>query len=281
MLIGDNSQLACDSDESIDTRFSFTDWERASVQRLRLACLEKGIRYISLFELVKYVLVVESSVQDSDEQADAKRLQIALSRIQKRRAWEKRHGLDQIDGDVALQQLLEAKPKYFAPTYLKDKEGHNVVGHNIAHSPPVGTKDKDSIYLAAEQRRWDLAAADMNEARRGMALVCVANGELTVFRAMRYLRLTLLARENLSDMHCNRIRRVYAEVPSFLTHFISPAKRMLPRKINDRLTIVGNLAELEDSFIAEKDDALTLTAWMASRKAIHDETLSRLTLDDL
>ena len=272
--------------EGTDTRFSLTDWEKDSVIRLRDACVEEGIQYKSIFELAKYVLVTKSMADDSDPKADEKRLKSALKRLRKRRNWELKHGLSDMDPVAALYDLLESEPNYFVGRYIRDKEGHSVVGHHLAFAPTeflFSTKENKAKYLIAEQLRFELAAPDMDEARQGVGMVCIANGKLTLPRALKYLKMLSVARENLQDMHCHRIRRIYGEVPGFLGSLVKHAVVMLPKKIANRLVVFSKVADLEE-YIDKVHDTrndqanVPVREWIRDRLSVYEETTKRLSI---
>jgi hypothetical protein len=234
-------------------RFTLTPWERDSVIRLKAACEEENVAYRSIFELAKYVLVVKSSAKDTDPDADSKRLQAALKRMKKKRAWEAKLGLEQADPQALLEEIDAAVPGYFVNHFLTDTEGHRIVAHHHAYAPTrfiYSSKENHAKYLKAEQWRMELGAADMEEARCGMAMVSITDGKLTMAKALSYLKMLPKVKANLEEMHSQRIRRIYSQVPSFLSHLVQPAKGLLPSKIAKRITVVPSMTSLM-KYIAE------------------------------
>ena len=260
-------------------RFALTPWERDSVIRLKAACEKENVAYMSIFELAKYVLVVKSSVSDSDPDADAKRLQCALKRMKKKRAWEAQLGMENADPLVLLQEIDAVVPGYFVNHLLTDNYGHRIVAHHHAYAPTsfiYSSKENHAKYLMAEQWRAELGAADMEEARCGMAMVSITDGKLTMKTALSYLKMLPKIRANLEDMHSQRICRIYSQVPSFLAHLIRPAKLFLPSKIADRITVVPSMTSLME-FIAETGtETESVREWAMTRALIYNETVEKL-----
>ena len=157
-----------------------------AVIALKKSCDEETAAYNSIFELAKYVLVSHSSVSDSDPKAKHKRTQIALKRIKKRNSWSKKLQMENIDPHAALVEIEKECPAYFVNQYTTDTEGRVVVAYHNAFAPlDFVTSGNENVakYLAAEQYRLDLAAADMEEARRGISMVSITDGKLTTKRA--------------------------------------------------------------------------------------------------
>jgi hypothetical protein len=264
-------------------RFTLTPWERDSVIRLKGACEEENVTYRSIFELAKYVLVVQSSVKDTDPDADSKRLQAALKRMKKKRAWEAKLGLEHADPQALLEEIDAAVPGYFVNYFSTDTEGHRIVAHHHAYAPTsfiYSSKENQAKFLKAEQWRMELGAADMEEARCGMAMVSITDGKLTMAKAFSYLKMLPKVKDNLEDMHSQRIRRIYSQVPSFLSHLVQPAKRLLPSKIAKRITVVPSMTSLM-KYIAETcPETESVREWAMKRTLVYNETLEKLKLLD-
>ena len=265
-----------------DSRFTLTDSERQAVQALKEACDKDGVVYKHVFELAKYALATHSSADDTNPKAAEIRLQAALTRMKKRNSWRQKHGMDQIDPHAALVELESLYPGYFFNTYSQDSHGHMVVAHHHAHPPTdfvLKSKQNLAKYLVAEQYRLDLGAADMEEARRGICMVSITEGQLTTKRAYKYIRLVAKAADNLKDMHSNRIKQIYSEVPSFLSHLIRPAKIILPQKVASRINVVGSLDDL-DKFLEHdsKKNNKSAQEWALERLEKYQETVARLVI---
>lgn len=284
-----------------------TDEERQAVVALKEVCDREGIHYENVFQLVKYVLVVHSSVpDDSNDSEDKKkkafelRLVKALKRLKQRHAWVTKNNIHTINAKEALLELYQVAPEYFVMDYGTDLEGRVVVAHHHAY-PPTDYVCHNTLqrakFLAAEQLRMDLAAADLDEARRGIALVSITDGKLTLARAWTYLKLcAAIAKDNLSDMHQHRIKKVYSQVPSWLVHLVAPAKRLLPQKIAGRIHLCKSMQELHshvptttsrneeeavdaaNGLSSSSSSKVTLTEWIDVRMKKYQETMENLSL---
>jgi hypothetical protein len=264
-------------------RFLLTDEEREEVAALKGACEANGVNYRSVFELAKYVLVVRSQVKTTDPKVAEKRTELALKRLKKRRAWEVKYKMDTIDNLQAIKEIEEAAPGFFVVRYTKDREGHNVVGHHHAHSPywyMFAGDDHLAKYLAAEQWRLDLAAADLEEARKGIAVVSVADGHWGIMGGYRYLRVLTKAKDNVNEMHPNRVRRVFSEIPVFGHHLIETGKRMLPKKIADRIRVHHTVPLLEENLVkaVPGQDPMDIVAWCEERNAVYEESVRKVAI---
>jgi len=135
-----------------------------------------------------------------------------------------------------------------------------------------------SKFLAAEQYRFELAAADLDEARNGFTVVGITENKGSLRVAFRYLRFLLKSRENITDMHPHRIRKVHAQLPSFVAHLVGTAKGLLPAKIASRVKIVGSMKQL-NSLLQEPTNTDTSTIeWLLEREAKYQDTIMNLDL---
>ena len=264
-------------------RFTLTEEEKEEVLALKKACENDSVAYRSVFELAKYCLTVRSLVEDGSEGAAKKRTKLALQRLKKRRKWESEYNMDQIDNMEALKEIDKAAPGFFVVRYSRDKEGHNVVGHHMAYAPydfMFASKENLGKYLAAEQWRLDLGAADLQEARKGIAVVSVADGLWGIEGAYRYLRVLTKANDNVNDMHPNRVRRVYTEIPVFGHHLIEGGKRLLPKKIQSRIIVHHTIEHLEEKLCkaAKGGDPMTIVEWCEQRNAVYEESVEKVRL---
>jgi hypothetical protein len=261
-------------------KHSLTDWERASVVRLKRACEEQNIAYKSVFELAKYVLVTRSVCKDNDKHADQKRLQAALQRIRKLRTLEKTMGLDSIDPLSAVDEIHQHSPGFYNTNYKQDKEGHWIVAHCYEYPPSdfvLASYANCAKFLKVDLHRMELAAADMEEARRGMAVVTLADGNMTLPKAIKYGRMVLHVKEFMSELHSSRIRKIYSQVPSIISHLINPAKKVLPKKIVERIKVVPRIADL-DKYLVKESQEVSLRDWIVQRAAVYNETVEKLKL---
>lgn len=257
-----------------------TETENKAILALKKACDTEGIPYDNAFQLFKYVLVVQSSFPDTPkdpDKAETLRLKAALKRLRKRVAWLERHGLQKINGKDALLEINELSPDFFLSHYTTDKQGRVIVAHHKAYPPTkyISTSPQNKAkFLAAEQFRLDLAAADIDEARRGIAMVTITDGQLTYHRAFHYLRMcAAIAME--SDMNMHRIKQVYSQVPPSLVRLVEPTTLLLPSKIASRISLFGTMEELhlQVNRQPEKHEA-PLSEWIDERMKKYEATIA-------
>ena len=190
--------------------------------------------------------------------------------------------MDQIDNMQATKELDEAAPGFFVVRYWTDKEGHNVVGHHMAYAPydyMFASKENLSKYLAAEQFRLDLGAADLEEARKGI-VVSVADGLWGIGGAYKYLRVLGKASDNVHDMHPNRVRRVYTEIPVFGHHLIEGGKKLVPKKVRERINVHHTIEDLEVKLCKaqEGENPTTIMQWCEQKNALYEQSVRLVTL---
>ena len=259
--------------------FTLTEEERQAAVALRQACREQGIHYDHDFQIVKYVLLVRSSVADTHPQAAQLRLEAALKRLKKRNAWVQKNQINAIDPVQALQQVEQVCPKFMVNSFATNQQGCVVVAHHHAFTPIKWmsvSRENRAIFMASEQYRLDLAAADLAEARRGVAFATICDGEMTLGRAVQYLRLCAsIGNDNLSSMHPHRIKYIYSQVPAFISHLVNPAKRLIPRKVAERIQVLQSMKELRKCMVPAEPEP-TAMEWAAQRQAKYQETLEKL-----
>lgn len=265
-----------------DPRYTLTPWERESVKQLKDACEEHGVTYKSIFELAKYVLVSKSVAKDKDPKADAKRLKEALERITRKRQWEKDMGIDQLDISDVYQELYDAAPGYGLFNYRHDREGHAIVSYQFAYAPSKyvceSQENADKGVMVA-QKKMDLAAADMEEARRGIALVGICDGKVGMTEALNYVRMLKACKGATGEMNATRVRRVYVQAPSVLVKMVNVAKMLLNKKLRDRLVLFSTVPALEKKLKIDTEQRdLTAQDWFKERTKIYNETVNKLTL---
>jgi hypothetical protein len=174
-----------------DMRYRFTDAERIAVTELKEACDREGVQYKNLFDLAKYVLVSHSVAKDSNPKAAEIRLKEALKRIRKRNKWMEKKGLHGINPRDAFSEIYKEHPAYFISDYASDKEGRVVSAVEWPSHPldyMLASPTNYSTFLASELFKWDLAAANMEEARRGICIVFLCHGRMSLKGGLRYLR---------------------------------------------------------------------------------------------
>lgn len=266
-------------------RFTLAAEERELVAALKDACDNEEVKYRSIFELAKYVLAVRSQIKDNAKDALQKRTKLALKRLKKRRKWETHHGMDKMDSMQNMKEVDKAVPGMFMVRYTTDQEGRVVVGQHVAYSPcdfMFANKGNLAKYLSAAQWHMDLGAADLEEARKGIAVVAVADGLWSMKVAYRYLKILTKASDNAKDMHPNRLRCIYAEIPVFLHHLIEVGRKLLPKKIAERVKVYSTMNELELSGNLSKaqegTDPMTMMEWCEQRNAIYMESVEKVRL---
>lgn len=273
-----NDKACTKPQQQHDMRFTLTEEERESVLLLKAACEEEDVQYKSLFELAKYVLVSKSSVPDSDSKAETKRCRIALERMKKMRAWEKKYGLDRINPLAAMEEAEALSPEYFVNDYVKDRdEGRVVVGHAPSRGNWIhASKEKLAVWFAQEVWRIDLAAADLEEARKGIAIVVRWGTDgFSLKKAVKYIRDFTRCKDVLQSMHNHRIKRIYVQVSPLASKFVNIVKNFLPNKIASRVVVISTIAEL-DELVERVDGTMTARQWFTERSKVYTETLSKL-----
>lgn len=265
-----------------DARFTLTEWERESVERLKDECDKHSVEYKSLFELAKYVLVVQSSVEGNAEKDEQKRLSLAFERIKGRREWEKRIGIDKEDPLEALLQYEVLSPGFLIFAFDKDHENHAILAYSKFHCNPKAIKENKASAYAGFLCWYDLAAADMEEARRGLAIATMArqteNMTNKTTRLWNYVNACAAMKDVMKPIHNHRVRRIYSTAPITTRVFIDMIKKILPRKLKDRIQTFASQEDLEEVlYPCEKGDR-SLSQWVAERSAIFQETVEKLSL---
>jgi len=279
---GHNGEIK-ENGTNVDMRHTLTQWERDSVIRLKEACEKDGIEYRHIFELAKYVLVVKSMVDDKDPEVDEKRLQLALKRMRKKRSWEKYHGLHVVkDKHAALQEFEAACPGYHVTRYRRDVDGRRCIGCHHAFAPTTyihAKKENMQKFLVVEHWALDIAAYDMEEARRGIACFSISEDKLTPTRSVLYLRFLFTAKENIKDMHNHRLTKLYAHGPAIFAAGIRQALKILPKKLSKRVTVVGKMSDL-DQYVSEQspEEPNAIFDWYAESDKAYNETVQNLKL---
>uniref|UniRef100_A0A7S3LLT9 CRAL-TRIO domain-containing protein n=1 Tax=Aplanochytrium stocchinoi TaxID=215587 RepID=A0A7S3LLT9_9STRA len=221
-----------------DPRYTLTDFEREEVLALKTSCDEVGIDYDSIFELAKYCLV-SSSIQDTK-----KRRADSLNRLKKKRAFEKKHDLESLEVFECVKILQENMPDWAVSCgKIGDKQ---CVGYSSGGTDPGFFKRVQNaleIVCKVEFTRYDLAAADLEEARRGFVVV----GSMKGLKAnpISAARMGISLKVLFDKMNANRIKNIYAESPRALAYFASMVLNVFPKKIRERVDIAGSISELK------------------------------------
>ena len=273
-----------------DLRWKLTEEEKEAVRQLKEAADNEGIYYQNLFELAKYALVVRSLEKD-----DEKRLEVALRRLRNRHEWMNHHDLWSVDKVAAHAEIGDrACPAHFVQRFERDiAHDRTVVALHMAHSPLhyiEKSPEHYSKYLAAAMYRMDLGAVDMEEARRGMVLAAISEGQLTFGRGWKYMKFMKKISGDMKDMHPHMVKAVHAEFPSLVAHMLPAVKRVLPQKVADRLHVYSsikdmskNLERFNEETSSDDDDEeiddMTAEEWARRREEKYQETVTKLSLD--
>ena len=271
-------------DDQGDMRWRLTAEEKKGVRQLKEAADQEGLYYKNLFEIAKYVLVVRSL-----EKTKEKRHEVALRRLRKRHAWIKKHQLEEIDEVAAHAEIGdEACPQHFCQHFVRDRMHHRaIVGTHMAYTPLSyinASEENKRKYLAAAMYRMDLGAVDMEEARRGMALATISQGQFSLGRAWKYMRFMKQISPEMKDMHPHTVKAVHAQFPSLVAHLLPAVKHVLPRKVADRIHVYASVEDmgknLEQSVKSNPGNMeLTASEWASQRSVRYRETVAKLSLD--
>lgn len=264
-----------------DMRHSFTDSELIAVSALKEVCDKEGIYYKHLFDLAKYVLVTHTMADDSNPKAGDIRLKASLKRLRKRDKWMEKNGIKSVDPHQACLEIYNEFPDFLINHYATDKEGRVVLATNWPNHPgdyALASKDNCAKYFAADMFRFDLGAADMEEARRGVCMVQICDGKMSVMSGYKYLRFLAKAKDLMYDMHSNRFKQIMFEVPPVVSKLVKMGKLLLPPKIASRVNCVSSVAEMEPHLVRFNDADMGQGEWFQKRNQKYQETLENLSL---
>lgn len=220
--------------EVSDPRFTLTAFEREEVTHLKHACDEEGIPYTSIFELAKYCLV-SSSIKNAE-----KRREDSLNRLRKRHQFEQKHGLVEMDLMKCVEELEENMPGWAIS--CGQIQGKWCVGYTSETANPSYMQNAFKTICKVEMSRFDLAASDLEEARRGFFIVGTGKGlKANPFRCMR---VAINLRVLFDRMHANRVKGIYYEVPQAIAMISSLFLAVVPSKIKDRITLGNSLKDM-------------------------------------
>ena len=96
-----------ETDGSADPRYTLTDDEHYHVLRLKELCDKEDVAYKSIFELAKFSLV-NTSIKNAN-----KRLKESFNRMRKKREFEKKYGLNELDLFESLAVVEEGMPNWY------------------------------------------------------------------------------------------------------------------------------------------------------------------------
>lgn len=208
--------------------------EKEEVRHLKEACDVKNVKYRSTFELAKYCLVC-SSVKDPK-----KRRAEAFSRLKKRRAFEEKHKLDDINLLEAVESMEENMPNWSVPCGKID--GKWCVGYTSQTANPSFMNSNFQILCKVEMNRFDLAASDLEEARRGFYII--GTGKNLKGNPLKAARTAINLRVLFDKMHANRVKGIFYELPKSLAFLGNMILNVLPSKVKERVCVGKNLEEM-------------------------------------
>lgn len=268
-----------ENDNADSSRWELTAEEKQAIRALKDAADDEGLYYKNLLELCKYVLVVQSL-----EKTIEKRQNMALKRLRKRHAWLHKHELLEIDEVEAHEEIaVKACPQHFLQSFVCERaSGRAVVATHMAHVPLSYIQQSEAQrrkFLRAAMYRMDLGAVDLQEARAGMCLATISQGQLGISRAWRYMRFMNCISADMKDMHPHTVRGVHAQFPSLVAHLLPAIKHLLPRKVADRIFVYANVEEMGKRLEMGHNNDTTAVEWARQRQERYDETVAKLSLD--
>lgn len=267
--------------EEGDPRYTLTPEEKIEVQALKNKCDEENIEYVSIFELAKYCMV-SSSIKNVN-----KRREDSFNRIKKKRQFEKKHALTQLDLFKCIDELEENLPQWAIS--CGKINGKWCVGYTSeASNPDYMMKSLNTIFKV-EMARFDLAASDLEEARNGLYII--GTGKDLKASPLRCMRAAVKMKALFDKMHSNRIKGIFYEAPRPIVLISNLFLSVVPKTVRERIKLTGSLQSLRfwDEHKAEMEAALPeklggthkqqLREWFDERMDARRVTDSRVRLD--
>lgn len=267
--------------EAADARYTLTEEEREHVIRLKEECDKNEVTYKSVFELAKYSFVA-SSIENPQ-----KRLKESFSRIKRKREFEKKHKLHEYDLYESLDIVQQGMPNWMQMCgELDGKWTIGYSGKDVDGKFCYRNKNWFEHICVVEFSRYDLGAADLEEARKGMYIV-VANKTLKG-NPLNHARMIMRLRVLFDKMNANRVKGLYAELPTSLGWVANTVLRVMPSKIQERIRIASKFEKF-DSFSAKEatnnlpesfGGSYTMDArkWFEMRSKCYQESEARVEL---
>lgn len=227
-----------EGDTVADPRYTLTDDEHYHVLRLKELCDKEGVAYKSIFELAKYSLVC-TSVKNAN-----KRLKESFNRLRKKREFERKYKLDELDLFESLEVVEEGMPNWIQNCGMLD--GKWVVGYDGADVDGKflsRVKDGFERLCLVEMTRYDLAAADLEEARQGFYVV--STGKVLKGNPLNHARMMMKLRVLFDKMNANRVKGIFYEAPNSLSFLFGTVIKIMPAKIRDRIHVSSKFANME------------------------------------
>lgn len=257
-----------------DPRYTLTKDEEVEVVALKERCDEEGVQYLSIFELAKYCFV-SSSIKDEKKRRDD-----SFQRIKKKRLFETKHKLMELDLLESVAELQENIPDWaISCGKVNDKWciGYTSAGVNLEYMAKA-----IRVVYKVELNRYDLGAADLEEARKGFYIMGTSL-DLKV-NPLRSVRLAVKLKAILGKMNANRVKGIYLEAPKSVIFFSNIFLAIMPKTIKDRIKLISSLKSCKalQEFESELETALppklggtyeqTLKDWFEERLAARKTT---------
>lgn len=224
-----------DFEREDDPRYTLTAEEKEEVIALKKRCDEDGVMYRSVFELAKFCFV--ASCLPTPE----KRLEESFSRIKKKRAFEAKHNLDELDLLTCVKELQENLPDWAISCGKVNNKW--CVGYTSHSANLTYMKAAFKTICKVELARFDLAASDLEEARNGFYIVGSGHGLRP--NPLKAIRVASSLRCLFDKMNANRVKGIYYEVPRPIALVSSLFLSVLPSKLKERIRLSKNLNDMD------------------------------------
>eukprot|EP00924_Labyrinthula_sp_SR-Ha-C_P016041 maker-scaffold_4-snap-gene-17.50-mRNA-1 protein AED:0.07 eAED:0.07 QI:86/0/0.5/0.5/0/0/2/197/272 len=271
----------------MDPRYTLTEEELSVVRSLKDVCLKENVKFRSIFELAKYTLVT-SSIKNPE-----KRLQESLSRLKSKRAFEEKYKLDELNLIDCADRIQTAMPDWAIPCgKINDKQ---VLGYTAYSSKSSFFKEKGSFEAICklEFSRYELAAANLEEARQGFYLLGVTKD--LPENPLKFLKPVLSLRVLFTKMHANRVKGLFWEVKGLVGTFASSFSKVVPKHLKERLCVGKDFDGLMKKFSLDEEELKdklpgviidggryeqSLVSWIKEREEQFKKSVSMVTLGE-
>lgn len=221
------------ADLETDPRYTLSDIERNDVISLKEKCDKEGVSYSSIFELAKYCLVT-SSIKD-----EAKRRTESFDRIKMKRVFEEKYKLDELDIFEVIEEIQDNIPDW-AISCGKINEKWCVGYTSKSSNPDYMNKEYVKIFKL-ELTRFDLAASDLEEARKGFYIFGTSK-DLKA-NSLKSVRTAVKLKPLFSRMNANRVKGVFYEAPAAIVMLSSIFLSVVPKTVRERMNLVKSLKD--------------------------------------
>lgn len=265
---------------SSDIRFSLTEEESIEVRALRDRCDKEGIEYRSIFELAKYCLVSTSISNTQNRREDS------FQRIKSKRKFEKENCLNDVDLFDAIDDLEKNIPEWAIPCGKVNEKW--CVGYTSGSAKPNYLIKNSRTVFKVELARFDLAAADLEEARRGFYIVGTSK-DLNA-SPLKSIRAAIKLKPLMGKMNANRVKGVYYEAPKTIVLLSNMFLSVIPKRIKERINLVRNLKtsklwtdypeEMQENLHTKLggDYKVNLVDWFKQRLEVREESDQKVKL---